>query len=222
MEKNIINLFQLLIIGTTLICCEKDKNKGLPVDGDGNVYATVVIGTQVWLKENLKTTKFHTGASLNLVTDPIKWSLVSGPAYCYYNNNEELKDTYGLLYNWQAARLATLCPVGWRNPTKDEWNEMIEFLGGVNIAANKLKEMGLAHWNSDNSGATNESGFTALPGGSRGWNGDFYGLERTGGWWTASNSYDNRGWDITISSVNISFSAFPVEAGKAVRCIKYQ
>jgi uncharacterized protein (TIGR02145 family) len=159
---------------------------------------------------------------LKLVTDPKDWSNVSEPAVCFYNNIQGLKDPYGALYNWRAARLATICPVGWRNPTKDEWSEMIDYLGGTNVAANKLKEIGLTHWNTNNSEATNKSGFTALPAGNRAWYGDFTGLSYLGVWWTSSPSYDNSAFQVSISSSSISISRMPVSAGYSVRCIKYK
>lgn len=90
--------------------CEKES--GLPVDGDGNVYDTEVIGTQVWLKENLKTTKYNNGTSIYLVADDVKWSEFQTGAYCWYNNPDYI-NTYGALYCWQAVKPDMLCPKGW-------------------------------------------------------------------------------------------------------------
>jgi len=211
----------LLILGTLgLTSCEK-KASGLPVDGDGNYYDTVVIGTQVWLKGNLKTTKFNSGAPIHLETDPSKWYPVSLPAYCWYDNNEGLKDTYGALYNWRAARLGTLCPKGWHTPTIEEWTTMINYLGGEEVAGGKLKETGTTHWIS-NEGATNETGFTALPGGGREWNGTYDLIGLHGTWWTSTPSYDDNAWKVNVyaGGPEIGSVIFPTEAGYSVRCVK--
>lgn len=220
--NKLVNICTLLLTFLFIISCEKNPNKGLPVDGDGNIYDTVVIGTQVWLKENLKTGKFQNGVPLKLVTDPNEWSKVSVPAYCYYGNTEGLKNPYGAIYNWTAARLATLCPVGWRTPTIEEWEIMINYLGGESIAGGKLKEEGLVHWYSPNTGATNESGFSALPGGDRNRYGSFDFMGQTGSWWTSSPSYDNSSWMVSINKnyASIKKVNFPVVAGYSVRCLK--
>lgn len=211
----------ILILGAScLFSCEK-RGSGLPVDGDGNEYDTVIIGTQVWLKDNLKTTKFSSGGPIHLETDPSKWYSVSLPAYCWYDNDEGLKDTYGVLYNWRAARLGTLCPKGWHTPTIEEWTTMINYLGGEEVAGGKLKETGTTHWVS-NVGATNETGFTALPGGERGWNGTYNNRGLYSTWWTSSPSYDDTAWKVFVQwgGPEIGNVRFPSEAGFSVRCVK--
>jgi uncharacterized protein (TIGR02145 family) len=180
MLKNIpICLLGLIL----LISCEKKKESGLPLDGDGNEYDTVVIGTQTWLSENLKTTKYRNGDPIYLVTDDTKWSAWQTGAYCWYENSPVNKEAYGALYNRKAASSDFLCPSGWHVPSEADWNELITFLGGQHYAGGKLKETGTLHWISQSQGTTNETGFTALPGGCRYLDGTFRDLREYGYWW---------------------------------------
>ena len=212
----------ILILGAScLTSCEKNKGSGLPVDGDGNEYDTVVIGRQVWLKQDLRTTKLIYGLSIKLETDPSKWDSVSAPAYCWYDNVEDSQSQYGAIYNWRAASSGALCPKGWHVPTIEEWTTLINYLGGEEIAGGKLKETGTLHW-VNNEGATNETGFTALPGGTRVWDGDFHMRGLNGTWWTSSPSYDDAAWCVGINSggSNIYSTVMPSETGYSVRCVK--
>jgi len=211
----------MILVLLFLTRCEKESN--LPTDGDGNVYDTVIIGTQVWLTENLKTTKYRNGAEIRLVTDNTEWSELELPAYCWYNNDPAIyKDTYGALYNWYAAKLDFLCPTGFHIPTIEEWTTMINYLGGESLAGGKLKENGITHWESPNTGATNETGFLALPGGDRSRYGPFDNIGYNGIWWTASTSDDLYAWRLSIHNVSPSLykTSFPKEAGFSVRCVK--
>jgi uncharacterized protein (TIGR02145 family) len=134
-------------------------------DIEGNDYTTVTIGTQTWMGENLKTTKLTDGESIPKITENAAWPNLATPAYCWYNNDETAhKKIYGALYNWYTVNTGKLCPTGWHIPSDDEWKTMIAFLGGAE-AGNKLQEVGTTHWTTQNEGATNKSGFTALPGG---------------------------------------------------------
>lgn len=136
------------------------------VDADGNYYDVVEIGDQVWMAENLKTTKYNDGISIQNVTGRDEWYSLSTPAYCWYDNNEAAyKDVYGALYNWYTVETGKLCPAGWHVPSDEEWTVLFDYLGGTDIAGGKLKETGTEYWDSPNAGATNESGFSALPGG---------------------------------------------------------
>jgi uncharacterized protein (TIGR02145 family) len=217
--KRIFKSALLILVGCSLfINCEKNNNKGLPVDGDGNVYNTVAIGTQVWLTENLKTTKYALGAPISLVTDNKKWETCQVAAYCWYNNNESLKDTYGALYNYDAVKIGLLCPIGYHVPTYEDWTTLFDYLGGPDIAAIKLKESGTIHWNysSPTNLGTNVIGFTALPGGYRTWWGEFQGINTEGYWWIS----DKR--DIIMSSANegVLIGGIGGQPGFSVRCIK--
>jgi uncharacterized protein (TIGR02145 family) len=158
-------------------------------DFDGNVYTVVPIGTQVWLKENLITGKLNDGSPITLVTDGTTWSVYTTPTLCYYNNDEATnKSIYGALYNWYAVNSGKLCPTGWHVPTYDEWIILITYLGGEPVAGGKLKETGTTHWTAPNAGATNETGFTALPGGFNYGSGSFWfqNIGVAGVWWSST------------------------------------
>lgn len=155
---------------------------GIICDSDGNIYKTIRIGNQIWMAENLKSTKYDDGEAIPYLSD----NSINYGAYCWYNNNTANKDQYGALYNWYAINSGKLCPKGWHVPTSNEWVELINYIGGWKVAGGKLKETGTTHWqySGENEGATNEFGFTALPGGVF-WNG-FNDLGRTGEWWSST------------------------------------
>jgi len=155
-------------------------------DADGNVYHTVKIGTQTWTVENLKTTHYNDGTAIPLVTDSVAWKNLTTGAYCWYNNSSKYKNTYGALYNWYAVNTGKLAPAGWHVPTDAEWDTIEALLGGEAVAGGALKDTGTVYWKSPNTGATNSSGFSALPGGSRGYNGAFDGVGTNGSWWSAA------------------------------------
>ena len=140
------------------------------VDGNGNGYYSVTIGTQTWLTENLKTIKYKDGTDIPNVTDSIAWAALTTGAYCNYRNktDSDFIATYGRLYNWYAVNSGKLAITGWHIPTHNEWNTLVTFLGGQDVAGGKMKEAGIIHWQTPNNGATNESGFSALPSGYRG------------------------------------------------------
>jgi uncharacterized protein (TIGR02145 family) len=214
--KNIIIPFVILFLMSILFSCEKDNgHKGSPVDGDGNEYDTVVIGTQTWLKENLKTTKYRFGNPVRLITDNTEWTTWQQGAYCWDDNNPEYKDIYGALYNWHAAHTQALCPDGWHVPTIAEWNILIDYCGGEYEAGCKLKEAGLQHWAPTNSG-TNESGFTALPGGFRYfYDGSFQMIKSLGGFWASDIEYY-----IGLMGCSVSPVDWYKQAGMSIRCLK--
>ena len=158
-------------------------------DTDGNVYHTVKIGTQIWTKENLKTEHYNDGASILNVTDSMEWINLTTGAYCWYKNNASNKSTYGALYNWYTVNTGKLAPKGWHVPTEAEWDTLVEYLGGSYIAGGALKDTGTAYWQSPNEGATNSSGFSALPGSYRTSSGRFDKIGIYGYWWSAT-AYD--------------------------------
>jgi uncharacterized protein (TIGR02145 family) len=158
-------------------------------DNDGNLYKTVRIGNQLWMAENLKTTKYNDGTSISLVTENSEWFSLTTPGYCWYNNDVTNKADHGALYNWYTVNTGKLAPAGWHVPTDAEWTTLGNYLGGDPVAGGKLKEAGLAHWHSPNTGATNETGFSALPGGYRHDAGTFDSQSNYGYWWSAT-AYD--------------------------------
>lgn len=185
-------------------------------DIDGNVYKTVKIGTQVWMAENLRTTHYRNGIEIPNVTDNTEWSNLDDlwkGAYCDYNNTPS--SVYGKLYNSFAVDDARkLCPAEWHIPTVQEWTTLIDYLGGYNEAAGKLKEAGTTHWKSPNTG-TNESGFTALPGGYRWYDGIFHSLTEMSVFWSSGVHYGFFNTSNTIMSEGANSTE-----GNSVRCIR--
>lgn len=197
---------------------------GSMTDREGNIYRTLQIGGQTWMAENLRSTKYNNGKSITLVTDNAKWAALTTPAYSWYNNDPETysyKKVYGALYNSYVVETGNLCPAGWHVPSVEEWNTLIVYLGGPG-AGGKLKEMGILHWQMPNSGATNESGFTALPGGQRGGDGSFGLINASGNWWCSYETLTDRKWHqtITFDAPYINSSIYPDNYGYSVRCLK--
>jgi uncharacterized protein (TIGR02145 family) len=223
-----INL-KLFIV--TLFCAELTGLQAQTVkDIDGNIYKNVKIGTQVWMTENLKTMKYNDGTSITLVTDEKAWNALTTPAYCWYKNDAAAnKNKYGALYNWYTVSTNKLCPRGWHVPTNEEWRILTTYLGGENIAGGKLKEKGTIHWENPNTGATNESGFTALPGGERKYDGAFdnsgsnVGFFRSNGcWWSSTEQYAFNAYYLRLySSLSNVYNSLSVkQSGYSVRCMK--
>ena len=142
-------------------------------DIDGNTYNTVQIGTQVWMSENLKTSRYRNGGSIPYVVGNSDWQALTTGAWSNYNHDAANDPIYGKLYNWYTTLGDTLCPAGWGVPTDDEWTTLTTYLGGESVAGGKMKSVGTTYWNDPNTGATNESGFSVLPGGYRGTDGSF-------------------------------------------------
>jgi uncharacterized protein (TIGR02145 family) len=210
--------------------CKKDDEPGnifnpsLPVmDIDSNVYKTVAIGTQIWMAENLKVTHFNNGDSIPNIPDSTAWKNMNSAALCNYNNDKIIVSTYGRLYNWYAVvDIRNICPFGWHIPSDNEWTSLSNYLGGNNIAGGKMKEEGIAHWSSPNIGATNETGFTALPGGSRDSGGVFKYIGSDGGWWTCTenDSISAFLWSMYYLNTRLSRKDFYKKDGFSVRCVK--
>jgi uncharacterized protein (TIGR02145 family) len=162
---------------------------GTVTDFDGNVYTTVIIGTQEWMDENLKVTHYRNGEPIQKVTDGTQWSDLTTGAYCWYDNDEPTYgETYGALYNWFTVDDSrNLCPTGWHVPSDGEWTTLSDYLGGTWEAGVKMKSS--SGWNNNGNG-TNESGFTALPGGERTNNGTFYNIGNRGIWCSTSTTED--------------------------------
>jgi len=187
-------------------------------DGDGNVYTTVTIGTQVWLKENLKTTRLSDGTVIPNVTDNAEWVNLTSPGYSWYDNNAANKNDYGALYNWYTVNTGKLCPNGFHVASLAEWNALSDFLG-IDDAALKLKEAGTVHWTAPNA-ASNATGFTALPGGYR-YNSVFSYLGSEGQWWTSTqHSENNANYIIMNNSDYVGHCDRWFNDGLSVRCIK--
>ena len=198
---------------------------GPVTDIDGNIYQTVNIGTQTWMAGNLKTTKYRTGESISNVTDSTAWSKATFGAWCDYNNDTANGTIYGKLYNWAAVNDSrNITPVGWHIATHAEWTTLITYLGGESVAAAKLKEAGTTHWKSPNTGTTNTSGFSALPGGARDPNGGFGSLGDKAYWWSSTENSSSTGtvwfWYMSYDNTTAHKDYDSKLYGRSVRCVK--
>jgi uncharacterized protein (TIGR02145 family) len=202
-------------------------------DIDGNVYNIITIGTQVWMKENLKTTKYNDGTTIPNITVDATWAALTTGAYGDYSNTPANSNTYGRLYNWfvvdnnAATKVASnggknVCPTNWHVPTDAEWTTLTTYLGGVSAAGGKLKETGTTYWASPNTGATNETDFTALPGGDRNYGGPCNNIGDYGGWWSSTENSTASAWHRSVYSgnTNVNRTNFSKQYGFSVRCLK--
>jgi uncharacterized protein (TIGR02145 family) len=198
-----------------------DGTIGSMSDIDGNDYKTVVIGTQVWMAENMKTTKYNDGTAIPLVANNHSWYNLTSEGYCWHDNPIFVND-YGAYYNWYVVNTQKLCPIGWHVPSDSEWSILTTYLGGESISGGKLKEIGLTHWTSDNI-ADNSYGFTALPGGFRnGLYGSFVWTRTYGYWWSASEFDNTNAYFRSMFSGDIAVikNNWSKKFGFSVRCIK--
>jgi uncharacterized protein (TIGR02145 family) len=193
-------------------------------DIDGNVYHTVTIGPQVWMAENLKVTRYRNGDLIPNIMDTAQWSYLPVGAYCNYNNAPQNSGIYGHLYNWFAVTDSRdIAPKGWHIPTFTEIKALVTYLGGDTIAAGKLKQQGTEYWLSPNTGATNLSGFTALPGGYRfNRGGTFHSMGSNGYWWTTTQSIELYAWSKRIYwyFTHADYNHDLKTLGFSIRCIK--
>jgi uncharacterized protein (TIGR02145 family) len=226
MKKKVIAISLLLVIGSLVFfatSCKKDKEDKIKAgpdvtDIDGNVYHSVIIGSQTWMTENLKVTHFLNGEPIPNITDSVTWcDLSTGSAYCDYYNDANNSTVYGRLYNMHAIYdQKRIAPNGWHVAMYSDWNELINYLGGDQVAGGKLKEQGTSHWNSPNAGATNETGFSALPGGMRS-SGSFIEVKSVARWWcegTVMSIFYNS------TDGHIFNGEFEFTEGMSVRCVK--
>jgi uncharacterized protein (TIGR02145 family) len=210
---------QIKILEDNLIAAGTYK---LP-DIDGNQYNVVKINNQVWMKENLKVTHYCNGDSIPNVSDSLVWNILTTGASCDYRNTLANSTIYGKLYNFYTiVDSRNVCPTGWHVPTNDEWTLLTTYLGGESIAGGKLKETGFTHWIAPNTGATNITGYTALPGGFRSSSTTFLGIGEYGAWWSSTaistSSVWFRGMGNTGSNVGSSIGI--KQNGYSVRCLR--
>ena len=194
---------------------------GTMTDQDGNVYKTITIGTQTWMAENLRTTKYRDGTEIPNVTGNSDWVALTTGAYCtnYYIPEADPSVTYGRLYNWYTVNDSrNIAPAGWHVPADTEWTTLITYLGGENAAGGKMKEIGITHWYNPNGGATNESGFTALPTGLReSFDGTFVNVGYYGYYWSSTNAWH---CEVYYWDAKAYRSGFYKTSGFAVRLVK--
>ncbi len=192
-------------------------------DFDGNHYNSVVIGIQVWMKENLNVSHYRNGDVIPQVTDPTQWKNLTTGAWCYYNNDPGYGSIYGKLYNWYAVNdYRGIAPNGFHIPTDAEWTILTNFLGEELVAGGKMKEKGTVLWLYPNTGNSNVSGFTGLPGGFRSLTGSFGFIGKNGSWWSSSNHNPPNTWfrSLNFDVENIERTSFSKILGYSVRCIK--
>lgn len=218
MKKTIL-LFGLLTIFTFISNAQPTIN-----DYDGNVYNTVQIGNQLWMRENLKVTHYQNGDPIPIITATNLWMNAITHGRCYYNlDSASNKAVYGGLYNWHAVNDSrNVCPSGWHVPSDADWGTMEVALGTETISiGGNMKETGFAHWIAPNTGATNSSGFTALPGGQRDYNGMFNNMTNYGYFWTSTtgtlNSVIIR--YLTYNDVNLHIDEYSPVSGFSIRCV---
>jgi len=206
---------------------------GTVTDFDGNVYRTIRIGDQWWMAENLKVIHYRNGDPIPNVTDDLTWEWVLSGAYCNYDNDEGHVATYGRLYNWWAVDdPRNIAPEGWHVPSDIEWKQLEMYIGMSQAEADatgyrgtyegdKLKEAGISHWCIDNTGATNETGFTALPGGERTGSGHFIVIGEYGYWWSSTGDI-NSSWSraLSCSAPDINRTSYNGGEGQSVRCVR--
>lgn len=171
-------------------------------DINDNIYNTVTIGSQVWMAENLKASKYRNGNFITKVTNPVSWKNLTSGAYCSYTNSTTDSIKYGNLYNWYAVHdIRFLAPTGWHIPTQAEWTTLMNYLGGATVAGDKLKETGNSDWTGNYVLATNSSSFTALPGGFISIENNtygFYNIGTDGKWWSSTEIDANNAWSLSL------------------------
>ena len=189
----------------------------------GNTYTTVNIGGRIWMAENLRTNRFADGTIIPQISDNAAWDTQTNPAWCYFDNSSSNNIPHGKLYNWYAVDDTELCPTGWGVPSDTDFENLATALGGNDEAGGKMKQEGLATWNTPNTGATNESRFTAVGSGGRVFQGAFSELFGYGAqFWTTSEHDTNKAWYYSLSYNSDNLSTFQgnKQYGYAVRCIK--
>ena len=223
----------ITICGVCVVLSSSAQTQRTVRDFDGNVYPVVIIGNQEWMAENLRTTRFNDGVLIPEVTEDALWGHVNGPGYCWYDNDEQgYKNRYGALYNGYAAQTDKLCPGGWHVPSDDDWTLLTGFLegetatGGQILLRGELKSVRTApeahpRWDPPNTGATDRSGFSALPGGQRGQTGSFHYIGKFGFWWSATDQGSHvlcRG--MRCDNAHVFRTNESKNKGLSVRCVR--
>jgi len=197
---------------------------GTMTDQNGNTYKTIQIGTQTWMAENLRTTNYNDGTPILSVSDLSTWGTLTTGAASTVNKTTKSDSIllYGRYYNWYAVNSQKLAPAGWHIPTYNEITTLISFLGGEAVAGGKLKEAGTKHWKADNLGATNESGYTALPAGYLSASGYFESVGSGAYFWCKDAYGVYTAWDIYLfyNSAALVRNFNYKTSGFSVRCVK--
>ena len=186
-------------------------------DIDGNVYASVTIGTQEWMAENLRTSKYNDGTSIPNVTDDDEWGDLSTGAWCHYNNFSNYDTIFGKSYNWYAVETGKLCPTGWHVPTDEEWTVLEDYLTANGHSGTEGKALKATSF-----GGTNDYGWLGLPGGSRFSNGSFFSIGNNGNWWSSSQNDASSAWSRYLYNYDDNVGSYNgyKKYGFSVRCVK--
>lgn len=193
------------------------------MDIDGNVYETINIDDRIWMAENLRATRYRNGDPIANVTTAEEWETIDRGALIFYNNISSYDTLYGKLYNWYAINDPRgLCPPGWRVPTERDWVSLINVLGGESLAGGKMKARGTQHWRAPNVAATNESGFTGLPGGMRRFDGVFTSIGEISYWWSSTETGALSAWSrgLYYSERRVIRANHSKNNGFSVRCVR--
>ena len=224
-----------LLISFVLFGCATEEqliNNGIVTDVEGNEYQTVIINGQEWMAENLRTSTYADNVPIPNVTDITDWQSLTTGAWVHYENNSQNESPYGKLYNWYAVTSPrNVCPTGWHVPTNSEWADLTDYLSGVApegniipVAGGKMKSTGTQYWESPNVDATNESGFSGLPGGfCPGNNGlGFQHIGTFGWWWSSNNETTHLANTYFLHNIdgNVYTDLSNKKFGYSVRCIK--
>lgn len=228
-QKKVFPFFTLIIILTLSfifesgLCQQSNLETGTMTDIDGNTYKTIKIGDQWWMMENLQVTHYRNGDPIPYIESKEDWSCLSSGAYCYYDNNGINLKSYGMLYNWYAVNDSRgLAPEGWHIPSDEEWQALVDGLGGIENAGGELKAIDPQRWQDPNTGATNASGFTALPGGYRDETGFFSRKTFYAFYWTATEHNVFRSWYRSLRHfyADVSHYKYHKGSGLSIRCVK--
>ncbi len=197
-------------------------------DVEGNTYKTVYIGTQQWMAENLKTSKYNDGSSIPNFTDNTLWKNNTTGAWSYYNNDAMNNIKFGKLYNWYAAigsemnGYKNICPAGWHTPSDAEWKKLTDYLGGESVAGGKMKEIGTTNWVSPNTGSTNKSLFSGIPSGYRDFAGNYGNIGYYSYWWSSWEDGSYSAWrrNLSFNDEAVSRTINDKGYGFSIRCLK--
>ena len=195
-------------------------------DVDGNVYTSVTIGTQEWMIENLRTTKYSDGTAIPNVTDKTQWTVLSTGSWCHYDNDNQYDTIYGKLYNWYAVETGKLCPTGWHVPTDAEWTVLTDYLtanGHSGAEGTALKATsGWNDYNGQNGNGTDDYGWLGLPGGAINNDGYFSGVGYGGYWWSSSELSTSLAWTrgLSLNIDGVNSGGGYKENGFSVRCLR--
>lgn len=217
---------QLFLIFVAVFHIISVKGQTEVKDNEGHVYGTVVVGNDIWMRHNLQTSQLNDGTAIPWIVDPEEWSKMKTPAYTWYDNIPTHANAYGAIYNWYAIETGRLCPTGWHVPTEVDWKYLINAFPYDSITrtyiGGQMKEASVRYWDAPNAGATNLTGFTAMPGGMRDKAGAFFKFHQKAYFWSATPANSSSIYYYVLSHDTQSLQRFMTNknCGFSVRCVK--